>query len=129
MAMNPERKAEWLTALRSGEYEQGAGYLNRNSKFCCLGVATDLAVKAGLGAWQMGINTEFGVHDFIPADGTHERGECGLLPREVARWLGIESTNPAVEVGDFRALRRLTVLNDEHKLSFDEIAELIEEQL
>lgn len=32
---------KWLTALRSGEYEQGTGRLYRqsNQTFCCLGVA------------------------------------------------------------------------------------------
>ena len=31
---------KWLTALRSGKYEQGKGYLkNTDEKYCCLGVA------------------------------------------------------------------------------------------
>lgn len=42
MSMNPEIKAKWLAALRSGEYQQGRGCLRRGSKefpqFCCLGV-------------------------------------------------------------------------------------------
>jgi hypothetical protein len=28
----------WIEALRSGKYEQGSGALERNEKFCCLGV-------------------------------------------------------------------------------------------
>lgn len=40
---------EWLDALESGKYEQGKTFLNKNNKFCCLGVACDLfAEKLGL---------------------------------------------------------------------------------
>lgn len=38
---------EWEAALRSGEYAQGTGWLNRDEKFCCVGVLCDLQVKAG----------------------------------------------------------------------------------
>ena len=129
MPMNPERKAELLAALRSDDYKQGAGYLKRGDEFCCLGVATDLAVKAGLGTWREleGMRNS----EFIPAGETVDpgQGECGLLPREVARWLGIEETNPIVEVGDYPTRQRLTVLNDERGYLLSEIADLIEEQL
>lgn len=40
--MNPEIKTRWITALRSGKYKQGAGYLNENDCFCCLGVLCDV---------------------------------------------------------------------------------------
>jgi hypothetical protein len=40
--MNPEVKARWVAALRSGEYKQGKGALRLNNKFCCLGVLCDL---------------------------------------------------------------------------------------
>lgn len=41
--MNPELKAKWVAALRSGKYEQGHEYLNKDGKFCCLGVLCDVA--------------------------------------------------------------------------------------
>ena len=129
MPMNPERKAEWLTALRSGEYEQGTGYLNRDGKFCCLGVATDLAVKAGLGEWVE--DYVHGVKGFVSTNNpvAPEGSEVGLLPREVARWLGLEDVSPIVKAGDFRGRQRLTYLNDDEGLSLEEIADLVEEQL
>lgn len=40
--MNPELKAKWVEALRSGEYTQGRGWLCREGKYCCLGVLADL---------------------------------------------------------------------------------------
>lgn len=45
--MDKERKAKWVAALRSGEYEQGSGILHDKdtNKYCCLGV---LHVVAGV---------------------------------------------------------------------------------
>lgn len=53
--MNPEIKAKWLAALRSGEYKQGRGYLqNGKGEFCCLGVLCDLYRKeTGNGVWKV----------------------------------------------------------------------------
>ena len=33
---------KWVAALRSGKYQQGVGSLNRNEKYCCLGVLADI---------------------------------------------------------------------------------------
>lgn len=38
---------EWLEALESGAYEQGKDCLNKDNKFCCLGVACDILSKKG----------------------------------------------------------------------------------
>jgi hypothetical protein len=40
--INKEFWTKWIAALRSGEYVQGKGYLNRKEKYCCLGVAVDI---------------------------------------------------------------------------------------
>jgi hypothetical protein len=36
--MDPALKAKWVEALRSGKFKQGTSYLQRENKFCCLGV-------------------------------------------------------------------------------------------
>ncbi len=36
--MKPEDKKLWTDALRSGDFEQGAGFLCKDGKYCCLGV-------------------------------------------------------------------------------------------
>lgn len=36
-------RAEWIAALRGGEYKQGKESLKKGRAFCCLGVACDLA--------------------------------------------------------------------------------------
>lgn len=49
--MNPEIKAQWLAALRSGNYIQGKYYLQsfdvtgEQHTFCCLGVLCDIMGK------------------------------------------------------------------------------------
>lgn len=40
--MKAELKQRWLNALRSGNYQQGSGYLNRQERYCCLGVLCDV---------------------------------------------------------------------------------------
>jgi hypothetical protein len=39
--LNPEFKAKWVAALRSGEYKQINGELKTEKGHCCLGVARD----------------------------------------------------------------------------------------
>lgn len=51
MRMNPEWKAKWVAALRSGEYQQGTGHLKEETecgtKYCCLGVLGDILDPGG----------------------------------------------------------------------------------
>ena len=51
--MNPEVKAKWVAALRSGEYKQVEGALKKGIGFCCLGVLCDLYAKErGVRKWS-----------------------------------------------------------------------------
>lgn len=53
--MDPTFKQLWLEALRSGKYKQGQGRLrDRNSRFCCLGVLSDVVCPI---AWRNDIIT------------------------------------------------------------------------
>jgi hypothetical protein len=116
--MNPEIKAQWTAALRSGEYQQGTGQLAQKHEgewqFCCLGVLCELAVKAD--------------QDVTVTDGNIDRlydGQAALLPRSVAGWAGINT------YGDFYADgydQSLTAKND-NGMPFTEIADLIEKYL
>ena len=47
--MLSEFQKRWVSALRSGKYEQGRGQLNQNDKrYCCLGVACELIANDSL---------------------------------------------------------------------------------
>ena len=47
--IDPEFKAKWLEALRSGRYRQTSLMLRDKVGFCCLGVACDIS---GKGTWK-----------------------------------------------------------------------------
>lgn len=54
--LDPEFKAKWLAALRSGEYKQGRFELYKamTDRYCCLGVAGLLCgyTKEGMDGWN-----------------------------------------------------------------------------
>lgn len=105
--MNPEIKAKWLAALRSGEYKQGRGELRNGDSFCCLGVLCDLHSKDSGIAW----------------DGAYYLTGIGLPPPEVWEWANLPEQDPKLD--GFH----ITGLNDEHGFSFNQLADIIEQQL
>lgn len=116
--MNKNAKA-WVAALRSGQYGQAIERLkDGNSNFCCLGVACELAVKAGL------IKR---VDDIYFAD---EKEYSEVMPTKVALWLGVKERNLGLDTnqtwnGSYRGVGCLAELNDSGA-SFEEIADIIE---
>lgn len=111
--MNDNAK-NWVKALRSGEYKQTTGALHNQDGFCCLGVACELAVEAGIvTSHDKGNLYTYGTSN-----------NCGALPNEVSKWLGLSTTwggfNRGTESTD------LPKLNDEEHLTFEQIADIIE---
>ena len=129
--MNPEIKAKWLAALRSGEYKQGQGTLRCGDSFCCLGVLSDLHAKeTGVGRWKMVGGDEDSIqYEYIP---TKEAlwGDMDLPPVDVRDWAGLDGCNPTVAVEDDgeQVFTDIAELND-GGLSFAVIADLIEQRL
>lgn len=125
--MNPEIKKAWVEALRSGEYAQARGALCRTEGtvddqtvgYCCLGVLTDLAVKAGVVEWAPEPR-EPALQTVIDGTGSW----YSLTPPEVVTWAGLDRADPKVGPED----ERLSTLNDDGA-SFKKIAKLIEEKL
>lgn len=110
--MNPEVKAAWVTALRSGEYKQGYGKLSgTEGHHCCLGVLCDLALKSG----EVPMDIE------VTETRVRYDKESAYPPKAVQRWAGIPE-NPFV--GELS----LSLRNDQG-VPFDEIADLIERAL
>ncbi len=117
--MNPEVKALWVAALRSGEYIQGKHALQRYGEFCCFGVLCDLAVKNG-------VEVEV-THDqcaFVRYD-----GDTALPPPSVNKWAGVRAQTLRVRTDGTPSRISLTYANDARALSFNQIADLIEAQL
>lgn len=137
--MNPEVKAEWVAALRSGEYHQGTSALrnvttaleNAPATHCCLGVLCDLYAKKGEGEW-VGAVFNFGTPDL---SFNHEGS--GVLPENLAKAVGLNGDNPNTSIhsapGEWSTGGPLTLaeLNDGSsgvKYSFNQIADLIERE-
>lgn len=137
--MNPEIKAKWVAALRSGDYKQGTGVLRSEwDEYCCLGVLCDIAEKEGVPMIVVEPAADGDVSDGIVGayyyfDGDRDTGDYEITPSFVAGWAGLPSVNPSVELTDpydedAVVLESLADLNDGGK-SFDEMADIIEEHL
>ena len=116
--MNPKVKAKWLEALRSGYYEQTKNRLRTETGFCCLGVLCDLYAEEHKDVHWKTSYVE-GEYTFLGREGT--------LPQKVVDWAGLKGPTPTVSYDN--EPRELAELNDSVELSFDEIADVIEEQL
>ena len=107
--MNPEVKAKWVAALRSGEYEQGTEMLRPGENtYCCLGVLADVVDPNG---WKL----EPG--NFGPL--WEHKSFCGRPSNDILKQVGL--TRKAVD--------DLIKMNDVELRPFNEIADYIEENL
>lgn len=103
--MNPEIKAQWVAALRSGTYPQGQSVLRSlDGRYCCLGVLCDLVDP----------------HGWTTSDFSYRHRQRCNLPDETIYKLVEYSTS-----SEFIAL---AAMNDNGH-SFAEIADYIEANL
>jgi len=112
--MNPQIKQKWVSALRSGDYQQGRNYLRTDNGFCCLGVLCDLYGKENNVEWNLANNG----HNYEFQD------KESHLPSSVIEWAGVGDGNPPVNDGESTLVR----LNDSGS-TFEQIADVIEKQL
>lgn len=124
--MNKDVKEKWVRALRSGEYEQTGGALAKPTdlggiNYCCLGVLCELAVAEGVVTRHM--TNPISRMAYINYGNRRETQE---LPDEVIEWAGLIGRDPSIQDGDEPS--SLAFAND-GGMNFDQIADLIEEQL
>ena len=108
--MKPDVKQAWLTALRSGDYQQGQGYLRQGDQYCCLGVLCDLYGKAVGPEWETTFGERAGIQSMHRVD--------TLLPIQVQKWADLMLPNPL----------DLAAMNDNGS-TFEELANIIERDL
>lgn len=116
--MLTEPQKMWVATLRSGEYQQGVGFLCQGDNYCCLGVACDLYIKH--------VDPEYPQEDQENADGITRHtygGAAAILPHKVQVWLGLKELSGMYGDGE----ESLASLNDQGK-TFAEIADLIESE-
>lgn len=118
--------SEWIHVLRTTKRKQGRYRLatkleNGKYAYCCLGIACEVA---GLPKRESGF-----LDSVFYGRG---KGENTFLPRELSELLDV-SKNPSLDCGDYNRDRNghymttsLTVLNDDEKFTFPQIADMIE---
>lgn len=136
-------RAAWTAALRSGDYAQGQGALRVDDHdgrptYCCLGVAEDVRgadwspvvlVDDDDDDGHVRERTHTGTHE-LP-DGSELNG-VGLT-RAGRRWLGLSSGAPSVvyrcdQYAGTWCVATLVDLNDSLTFTFDEIADVLDDQ-
>ena len=130
---DPTFKAQWIAALRSGEYTQGQDALKRTypvegvelaqgcdpaSRHCCLGVAADLLHKEQPDVFDWDVNQLKNVAHAYP----YVSGD-NLPYIFMEAKLSSDTTEPAWDL----FMRKLVELNDMDNWSFNQIADYIEE--
>jgi len=120
--MNKEIATKWIESLRSGKFNQDKNYLKEDTTHCCLGVLCELynelnEEKIEESSMWLG---ETGDKDKIHAFD----GATGALSITVQRWAGIKTDVGRVGEEDY-----LTLMNDDAKCSFSEIADFIEKNI
>jgi hypothetical protein len=129
--MNPQVKEKWISALRSGDYQQGTGNLRSVSGYCCLGVLCDLYAKEHNQKWEFrGIEET----NLQPQDYWCFGGENKFLPAKVMDWAGLANECPEIVYCDLEDDEELNYTNtvaelNDDGMNFHQIAALIEEQL
>lgn len=115
--MNQEIKEKWVDALRSGNYKQGKSKLrNADNTFCCLGVLCDVVNPK---PWQQYSDNSWSYQSNVE-----------ILPSDLYLAAGITCTGDLkklVHVGSTTYLT-LAQMNDSGNFSFQQIADIIEEQ-
>lgn len=122
--MRESIKKKWIEALRSGKYKQGRNELkNEKDEMCCLGVLCqvykEIVKKKGIGFDSNG--------EFIDSEGNSDK----YVPSyRVWKWAGLKEANPSI-TGEKKGIKFLSLAqaNDYGKLTFKEIAKIIEKKL
>lgn len=116
--MKEDYKKLWVEALRSGNYPQSKGALHKTGQgYCCLGVLCEVVNEAHAGF----------VSTMESMGKRYYEGSSADVPEPIRNLVGIHSRDAAVIVDDEKVF--LSELNDEAGYTFNQIADIIEEQL
>lgn len=106
----------WLEALRSGAYKQGKNFLYKDENYCCLGVACEINNIEKI------LENDVYYYDFDGLFSTHLANiewfteKFGFDPRHFFK------------ADVVKANATLPYLNDSYSLTFEQIADIIEQE-
>lgn len=78
------RKAEWIAALRGGNFRQGKYTLKTDGGYCCLGVA---CAVAKLSMSYLDVCQTYGIQTTVACDLAEMNDDGGKSFAEIADWL------------------------------------------
>jgi hypothetical protein len=122
MILNRKQFDKWIKALRSGKYKQTTGTLQNKEGYCCLGVACELFIPKNKRQFESDwIEDEDG--DEKEVISTFLNGDLPEEQKYAPKWLKDINTDfeNRSNLGD------LTLLNDNKRWSFKEIADALVE--
>lgn len=134
--MNTELIEKWVEALRSGDYKQGRQALrNKYNEYCCLGVLCDISKKHLEIDWEPeDIDDDFEIYIMEKNGGVLPNSVWEYLGKEVDYKVNISTSNSKIlnvvaESFLYPLIKiSLVTLNDIYKLSFSQIADILEEE-
>lgn len=133
--MNPEIKAKWVAALRSGQFKQGKHVLHNtdDNSFCCLGVLCEINGLKKSPTTAV-INSETGEkvncssYEYESVEYQFATTNERVLPRAALVKLGLEDHEKFQNPNIAEYEKSLAELNDSGH-SFEQIADIIEKYL
>lgn len=122
--MKKEWADKWIKALRSGEYKQTTGMLNKNNEsVCCLGVLCELWRQEQLipMKWETHSSDNNSMGLF---------GEAAVVPTQISKEIVMYSSIGCIDLpyparDNEKKEIKLIDLNDKAKLTFPQIADVI----
>ncbi len=129
---------QWVTALRSGKFKQGSGFLRVGDEYCCLGVLCELYRRDQQKETEEAPDWKASDSDYNPSVQRFIYTTVDL-PSEVVEWAGMNSDigEVALRPQDFYSLdedirrnlttdgENLAILND-GGATFEQLADIIE---
>ena len=122
--MNKQKKKMWIEALKSGAFKQCRGYLEKDGKYCALGVLSILSLLEGQCTYnQMGEVGKFDNRRFTLSYNTMKWANIAQLDDEFLE--------PEASKIQFLYKKRVVTIADlnDGGLSFVELADIIEKNL
>ena len=110
--MDKKVKESWIKALKSGEFKQGKGYLERDGKYCALGILSLLSLVEGPCTYNQ-----------IDGHGRFDNKRF-TLSYNTLTWAGMDLEDFKVDVIYEGESTTIADLND-RGLSFKELARII----
>jgi hypothetical protein len=143
------RMRSFVHALRTTRRKQGTGMLHyidqdvngkKQHRYCCLGIACEVAIKDGLNLEKVkigGVDRDASIGYQAPANNNYAYS-TSVLPEVVQQWYGVNALDPDLNVRDLpkakghsyefaRGWATASSLNDSGGWTFKQIADAFEQ--